>query len=346
MIEHVYRRAAAAPSVTQVLVATDDARIVEAVERFGGTARMTRSDHASGSDRLAEVAAQLDCDLVVNVQGDEPLLDPRMVEEAIAPFRDDPSLQMSTLRRAMTDEAEYLDPNVVKVVVDRQDFALYFSRWPIPYIREAGLKPCSATEAARLKPCPTGTDPAGLPASVSGLSPDLHRGLAVARLVHGEPREGGKPCPTGAEPARLRPCPTGDVPAELAPDATVAAQGPTVAAQGPTVAAQGPTVAAQGPTVAAQGPTVAAQGPTVAAQGFSPAYKHVGLYVYRRQFLLTFARLERTPLERAESLEQLRALEHGFRIKAVETRYDSMGVDTPEDLERVRRHLASAPARE
>lgn len=226
MIEHVYRRAAEAPSVARVIVATDDARIAKAVEGFGGEVRMTRGDHASGSDRLAEVAEGLDCDVVVNVQGDEPLLPPQMIEEALAPLAADAGVEMATLRRPITDLDEFLDPNVVKVIVDREDFAIYFSRHPIPYVRD--------------------------------LRPDLAQWLRTA--------------------------------------------------------------------------------------GRGLANKHIGLYVYRRAFLLAFARLERTPLERAESLEQLRAIGHGRRIKAVETAFDSIGVDTEEDLQRVRR-LVEAGAR-
>jgi 3-deoxy-manno-octulosonate cytidylyltransferase (CMP-KDO synthetase) len=216
MIEHVYRRAAASPAIDAVIVATDDARVRDAVEAFGGTAVMTRADHRSGSDRLAEVAETLDCDLVVNVQGDEPLLATEMIAEALAPLAADPSIPMGTLRRRIDDPGDLANPNVVKVVTDREGFALYFSRAPIPHTRGA---------------------------------------------------EGG--LDTGR------------------------------------------------------------------------AFKHVGLYVYRRAFLLRFARLEPTPLEQAESLEQLRALEHGFRIRAVETSHDSVGVDTPADLERVRRLVAS-----
>jgi len=188
----------------------------DAVEAFGGTAVMTRADHRSGSDRLAEVAETLDCDLVVNVQGDEPLLATEMIAEALAPLAADPSIPMGTLRRRIDDPGDLANPNVVKVVTDREGFALYFSRAPIPHTRGA------------------------------------EGGLDAGR-----------------------------------------------------------------------------------------AFKHVGLYVYRRAFLLRFARLEPTPLEQAESLEQLRALEHGFRIRAVETSHDSVGVDTPADLERVRRLVAS-----
>jgi len=214
MIEHVYRRAAASSAVSQVMVATDDARIARAVTAFGGHVRLTSPDHLSGTDRLAEVAASLDCDVMVNVQGDEPLLDPRAITEAVAPFTD-PSISMTTLYRRIEDPADLTNPNVVKVVVDRAGFALYFSRSPIPYIR----------------------DPRG---------------------------------------------------------------------------------------------------------GWPPLYRHIGLYAYRRTTLLVLASLDPTPLERAESLEQLRALEHGIRIKTVQTAYDSLGVDTPEDLEQVRR-LLTAP---
>jgi 3-deoxy-manno-octulosonate cytidylyltransferase (CMP-KDO synthetase) len=209
MIEHVYRRASDARSIGAVIVATDDARIADAVRAFGGDVRMTSAHHPSGTDRLAEVAAALTCELIVNVQGDEPLIEPAMIDEAVAPFALDPALEMSTLRRRIEDPAELQNPNVTKVVVDLEGFALYFSRAPIPHVRAGG---------------------------------------AAAR-----------------------------------------------------------------------------------------AWRHVGLYVYRRDCLLRLARLAPTELERSEALEQLRALEHGIRIKAMETRFDSIGVDTPEDLERVRR---------
>jgi 3-deoxy-manno-octulosonate cytidylyltransferase (CMP-KDO synthetase) len=133
MIEHVYARAARARGVARVLVATDDDRIARAVERFGGTAVMTRATHATGTDRLAEVASRIECDVIVNVQGDEPLIEPAMIEQAIAPFAADPALQMTSLRARIVDLAELHDPNVVKVVVDGDDFALYFSRAPIPF---------------------------------------------------------------------------------------------------------------------------------------------------------------------------------------------------------------------
>jgi 3-deoxy-manno-octulosonate cytidylyltransferase (CMP-KDO synthetase) len=218
LIEHVYRRACRAPSLEAVIVATDDARIKAVVEGFGGVARLTAPEHPTGSDRLAEVAEHLDCDLIVNVQGDEPLVEPAMIEQLLAPFADEPALQMTTLRRRIDDPAELMDPNVVKVVTDGHDHALYFSRAPIP-------------------------------GSPDGLTP------------HGEPL----------------------------------------------------------------------------------GYKHIGVYAYRRAFLRRFTTWAPTPLERRERLEQLRVLEHGHRIKALETLFDPIGVDTPGDLARVRQLALETP---
>ena len=135
MIEHVYRRAAAAPSIGAVVVATDDARVRAAVQGFGGLVRLTSATHRSGTDRLAEVAAELRCELVVNVQCDEPLVEPTMLEQALAPFGADPELMMTTLRCRIDDPTDLLDPNVVKVVTDRDGYALYFSRSPLPFSR-------------------------------------------------------------------------------------------------------------------------------------------------------------------------------------------------------------------
>jgi len=213
MVEHVYRRASASRVVSQVIVATDDLRIATRVSDFGGRVRLTKATHETGTDRLAEVAATLDADIIVNVQGDEPLIDPDAIGELVAPFAADASVQMTTLYRRIHDTSELNNPNVTKVVLDRAGYALYFSRAPIPHVR----------------------DPRG---------------------------------------------------------------------------------------------------------GWPPLYRHIGLYAYRRSALLVLAALEPTPLERAEALEQLRALEHGIRIKAVETRYESFEVNTPEDLEQVRRLLA------
>ena len=220
MIQWVYERTAAAKSVDRVIVATDDERIAEAVRRFGGEALMTRADHPTGTDRLAEVAAGIETELVVNVQGDEPLIAPRMIDQAVAPFKRSPGIPMGTLKTPIREVAEYLNPNVVKVVTDRQGFALYFSRAPIPHPRD--------------------------------LVWDLEAHLESVG-----------------------------------------------------------------------------------------AAKHIGLYVYRRDFLLTYPKLPATPLENLEKLEQLRALEHGFRIRVVETELVSQGVDTPEDLERVCALLAA-----
>jgi 3-deoxy-manno-octulosonate cytidylyltransferase (CMP-KDO synthetase) len=213
MIEHVYRRAAEADLVDAVVVATDDRRILEAVEAFGGIARMTSRAHRTGTDRVAEIAADLPADIIVNVQGDEPLIDPAMISSVVRPFREDASVQMTTARRALTDPEDLLNPHVVKVVADGRGDALYFSRSAIP---------------------------------------------------------------NGA--------------------------------------------------------------------GSGAAFVHVGLYAFRREFLLRFAALPQTPLEIAESLEQLRALEHGYRIRTVVTEHHSIGVDTPDDLERARR-LSAEEAR-
>jgi 3-deoxy-manno-octulosonate cytidylyltransferase (CMP-KDO synthetase) len=226
MIEHVYRRTAESRSIDSVVVATDDPRIADAVRRFGGTVRMTRATHRTGTDRIAEVARDLTCEIVVNVQGDEPLIDPAVLTELVAPLQTDSSLQMSTVCCAISDPADYTDPNVVKVVKAQNGDALYFSRAPIP---------------------------------------------------SGPPKAG----PHNRESV----------------------------------------------------------GATFRWPSPVPVFKHLGLYAYRREFLLAFAALPQTPLELAESLEQLRALEHGVHIRTVETQYDSLGVDTPEDLERARRRL-------
>ena len=213
MIEHVYRRACQARTLSRVIVATDDLRVFEAVRAFAGEVVMTSPHHRTGSERVAEVAAQVRADLIVNVQGDEPLLAPSMIDDAVTACLDDPSLMMSTVRHRISDPAEIASPTVVKVVTDLAGRALYFTRAAVPFLRDPGT-------------------------------------------------------------------------------------------------------------------------PTT-------WYKHVGLYVYRREFLLAYAAWPPTPLEQSESLEQLRALEHGHAIMTVESRHDALGVDTPDDLERVRRLLAS-----
>jgi 3-deoxy-manno-octulosonate cytidylyltransferase (CMP-KDO synthetase) len=215
MIQRVYQRAAQACGVERVLVATDDARIRDAVLGFGGEVAMTGREHRTGTDRIAEVARTLDAEVIVNVQGDLPLLDPAMVGDALAPMLADGGLPMATVSTPITSREEFTNPNVVKVVTDRDGYALYFSRSPLPCHRD------------------------GAPGGVLG-------------------------------------------------------------------------------------------------------QKHIGLYVYRREFLLSFAQLAPTPLEQAEQLEQLRALEWGFRIKVTAIGAASIEVDTPRDLERARAQLAAS----
>jgi len=220
MIQWVYERSSLCRSVGRVIVATDDNRIAQAVEAFGGNVVMTRGDHPTGTDRLAEVAQGLDDELIVNVQGDEPLIDPAMIQAAVTPLLADSSIPMGTLKTPLTSVEEFLNPNVVKVVTDQQGFALYFSRAPIPHPRD--------------------------------FNDDVeHRWPELATA------------------------------------------------------------------------------------------KHIGLYVYRREFLLAYPQLKSTPLETQECLEQLRALEHGYRIRVAETELVGQGVDTPEDLERVKMLLSS-----
>jgi len=211
MLQHVYERVSMARYLTNVIIATDDQRIYDEARRFGGAVRMTRPDHLSGTDRVAEVASADTAEWIVNVQGDEPLIDPGAIDAAILPLLDEPSIPMGTLKKRIEDLREVGDPNVVKVVTDRFENALYFSRSTIPYPRD---------QAAEHAPSP----------------------------VH---------------------------------------------------------------------------------------FKHIGLYVYRRDFLLRYPDMPVGPLEKAERLEQLRALENGHKIRVVETEYESIGVDTPDDLDRV-----------
>jgi 3-deoxy-manno-octulosonate cytidylyltransferase (CMP-KDO synthetase) len=229
MIQHVHERVRRARRPDRVLVATDDERIAAVVRGFGGEVVMTARDHATGTDRLAEVARGTDAEIVINVQGDEPLLDPDGIDAAVDGLARDPGLDMATLSLPLRDVEEMLSPSVVKVVCDAKGDALYFSRSPIPLARQ-------------------------------GSSTDL-RAAAAAAVARGLAR------------------------------------------------------------------------------------KHVGLYVYRRAALLRFAALRPTPLEVAEGLEQLRALENGMRIRVVE-REGAAGpaVDTAEDLERVRALMAAEAA--
>ena len=136
MIEHVHRRAKGAPGVQRVLVATDDTRIADAVNAFGGEARLTRSDHPMGSDRLAEIARRLTSDIIVNVQGDEPLMPSSLIQAVVATLAADPTLGIATARCPITDAGMLADPHVVKVVVDTRGNALYFTRAPVPHVRD------------------------------------------------------------------------------------------------------------------------------------------------------------------------------------------------------------------
>ncbi len=207
MICHVYERASLSKSVSEVIVATDDERIFQAVEKNSGRAIMTRADHKTGTDRLAEVAEKFpDVEVIVNVQGDEPLIEPSLIDELIAEFIADKNLQMATVATELTDADEMNNPNNVKVVLDKNNDALYFSRSLIPYPRNAGK---------------------------------------------------------------------------------------------------------------------------------AKVFKHIGIYAYRRNFLLAYAKMESTPLEQAESLEQLRALENGFKIRVIKSSCRFVGVDTAEDLQLV-----------
>ena len=223
MILHVVERALAAQCVGRVLVATDDARVAEVVRGAGREAVLTRADHRSGSDRLAEAAERVDADIIVNLQGDEPFASPLTIERAVAALIEDEAASVSTASEEIESAEDVLSPGVVKVVTDGRGYALYFSRSPVPFPRDAAL----------------------------------HHGSLQAALA--------------GDPTLLK--------------------------------------------------------------GFR---KHTGLYVYRRAFLLEYARWPPAPLERAESLEQLRILERGAKIRVVEAASPSIGVDTPEDLARVR----------
>ncbi len=217
MIQHVYERTAQSKLVGRVIVATDDPRIADAVRSFGGEVAMTSSRHETGTDRLAEVAAGLDSDIIVNVQGDEPLIDPAIIDMTLLPLLDEEDLQMGTVKTRIRCLHDFLSPNVVKVVTDNRGNAIYFSRSPLPFFRDKWK--------------------------------DLKdESFCCGKLL---------------------------------------------------------------------------------------CYKHVGLYVYRRDFLLKFAAMPATFLEISEKLEQLRAIENGVRIRVVETEIESIGVDTPDDLLKV-----------
>jgi 3-deoxy-manno-octulosonate cytidylyltransferase (CMP-KDO synthetase) len=210
MVEWVYKRALKS-KLDGVVVATDDERIVDEVKSFGGNVILTRKDHINGTSRIAEVCeTYTDYDVIVNIQGDEPLIEPDMINSIIDSFIEDNTIPMSTLKYKLTDMAEIENPNAVKVVTDKNDFAIYFSRSVIPYPRNLNMV---------------------------------------------------------------------------------------------------------------------------------NYYKHVGIYGYKRDFVMEYAKMASTPLELSESLEQLRVLENGYKIKVLETPYKIIGVDTQEELERVREYI-------
>ncbi len=217
MVERVYRQAKKSKVLERVIVATDDERILREVKKFGGEVRATSSRHRSGTDRVAEAASRLKIPgdgIIVNIQGDAPFLPPGMISQLVKPLLDHPEVNMAALCGRIKEVRELSNPNIVKVVLDREGFALYFSRLPIPYLRDK--------ETLNLK---------------------------LSTLNY---------------------------------------------------------------------------------------YKHIGPYAYRKSFLLKLAKMAPTSLEKIEKLEQLRVLEHGYRIKMVKTKYDCIEVDTPADLRKVR----------
>ena len=219
MLQHVWERANMSRYLTKIVVATDDDRIADEARRFKATVRMTRFDHPTGTDRVAEVASADNADYIVNIQGDEPLIDPEAIDAMILSVLGDPDVAMGTLKKKIEMPDEITNPNVVKVVTDHLNNALYFSRHPVPFVREQA-------------------------------------------------------------------------------DLRAAAW-----------------------------------------------YKHIGLYIYQRELLLGYSSLDPGPLEKLERLEQLRALENGYKIRVVETEYDSLGVDTPEDLDKVSQLFRMTEAR-
>ena len=218
VIQHVYERAKKAKLLDDLVIAADDDRIVEAVKGFGGKVIFTSKSHSTGTDRLTEVVNQIDVRVVVNIQGDEPLINPLLIDDLVRAMQDkDDKVVMATAVKKSRSLEEFKSPDVVKAIVDQDNFALYFSRQPIPSLLKPG------------------------------------------------------------------------------PDA-----------------------------------------------GYF--YKHVGIYAYLKDFLFTFKKLPKSYLERNERLEQLRALEAGYRVKAIETKFETVGVDTPADLELARELLIKESA--
>ncbi len=226
MIQYVYEGVLESRLIDDVIVATDDPRILEAVKGFGGKAVLTSAAHLTGTDRVAEVARKDRSEIIVNVQGDEPLIRGSFIDKAVRPLLVNDQLQMSTLMTSIKEVRDWLNPHIVKVVVDQKNLALYFSRSPIPFPRDLQI--------GRLESNPFGTS---------------------------------------------RPLP-------------------------------------------------------------KRVFKHIGVYVFRRRFLLRFTKMKPTPLEKLEKLEQLRALENGYPIKVTPVDYEPLSVDTPEDLQKVIAYLS------
>ena len=212
VIQHVWENAKRASTLNDLIVAADDEKVKEEVERFGGKAVLTAKEHKTGTDRLREVVNPINTKVVVNIQADEPLLHPSMIDDIVTPLLEDKGILMTTLKKKITDPEDLRNPNVVKVVTDKNGYALYFSRSPIPF-------------------------------------PRFHDGVVF--------------------------------------------------------------------------------------------YKHIGLYGFTKEFLFTFTNLPVSALESMEGLEQLRVLENGYKIKVAETQFDTIGIDTPEDLERAKEVLIS-----
>ena len=225
MIQRVVTQANKANCASEVIVATDDLRISDVVKESGGTAIMTSAEHESGTDRVAEVARDRDCDIVVNVQGDEPLIPPQNIDQVIRSLVDDSSISVTSLRVLICNTSDLLNKNITKVVVDKFDSALYFSRAPIPWDRDLW------------------------PESMGGISK-----ISSPRW-----------------------------------------------------------------------------------------FKHIGLYAYRKKFLMEYSSMPKSPLEKIEKLEQLRILENGIPIKVVETKLDSIGVDSQADIKIIEKQLALSP---
>lgn len=214
VIQHVYERAKKARLLDDLIVACDDNEILKVVKDFGGKAILTSTGHATGTDRLSEVVIDLDVRIIINIQGDEPLVDPLVIDDLVRMMQEDPQVVMGTVIKKSTDMEEFRSPDVVKAVVDEHDYVLYFSRSPIPTNLKAG----------------------------------------------------------------------------------------------------------------------------------DYFYKHIGLYAYTKDFLFTFKKFPPSYLEKNEKLEQLRALENGYRIKAIETQSEFVGIDTLQDLEKARQLLLAKSA--